>query len=325
MFRKKKRKQGTRLYVTSDFHASDVAWRKMLNAVKLGVYDVDAVFYAGDLTGKSVVPIVERDGVWEAELIGQVRSARTEQELRELEQDVANLGFYAQELPREEAEALEGDPEALDRLFAAEIQRRLREWLELAAERLEGTDVPVYLIPGNDDPYELDEVLNASPYCLNVDGKITEVPGGLEVLGIGKSCSTPWRTPREASEGDLRDEILALAQQARDPRRTIFLVHCPPHESGLDIAPILDENLRPVVSAGDLLRGPVGSVGVRQAIEQAQPLLGFHGHVHESGGTVQIGETLCINPGSEAAFGLVRGYLVDVTEEGVERAFRVEG
>jgi uncharacterized protein len=325
MPKRKKRKKGTRLYVTSDFHASDVAWKKMLNAVRLGVYDADAVFYAGDLTGKSVVPIVERDGVWEAELIGQLRRARTEQELRQLEQEVANLGFYPHELPREEAEALGGDKDSLERLFSTEIQRRMRSWLDLAAERLEGTGVPVYLIPGNDDPYELDEVLGDSRYCLNVDGKVAEVPGGLDVLGMGKSSATPWHTPREESEEIMREQILELAAQARDPRRTVFLVHCPPHESGLDVAPILDANLRPVVSAGDLLRGPVGSVGVREAIERFQPLLGFHGHVHESPGVVEIGKTLCINPGSEAAYGVLRGYLVDVTDDGIERAFRVEG
>jgi uncharacterized protein len=325
MPRKKSRKTGTRLYVVSDFHASDVAWKKMLNVVRMGLYEADAVFYAGDLTGKSVVPVKERDGAWEAEVIGQTRRARTEGELLELEGTIANLGFYPLQLSHEETEALGGDDDALQKLFLAEIQRRMRSWLELAADRLEGTGVPVYLIPGNDDSYELDHVLEESRYCVNVDGKVAEVPGGLDVVGWGKSNSTPWHTPREVSEETMRDEIVRLAGEARDPRRTIFLAHCPPHGSGLDVAPILDENLRPVVSAGDLLRGPVGSVGVREAIEQVQPLLGFHGHVHESGGAVEIGKTLCINPGSEAAFGVLRGYLVDVTDEGIERFFRVEG
>jgi uncharacterized protein len=325
MLRRKKRKKGTRLYVASDFHASDTAWKKMLNATRLGIYGADAVFYAGDLTGKSVVPIVERNGGWEAELIGQRRRARTEAEIGELHQAITSLGFYPLEFSAEEAEAVAGDASALERLFSKEIRRRMQTWLELAADRLEGTGVPVYLIPGNDDPYELDEVLEESRYCVNVDGKVAEVPGGLEVLGWGKSNNTPWDTPREISEEMMREEILRLAGQARDPRRTIFLVHCPPHGSGLDVAPILDENLRPVVSAGDLLRGPVGSVGVREAIEQVQPLLGFHGHVHESPGAVEIGATLCVNPGSEAAFGVLRGYVVDVTDDGIERSFRVEG
>ena len=39
----------------------------------------------------------------------------------------------------------------------------------------------------------------------------------------------------------------------------------------------------------------------------------------------RVGDTLCLNPGSEAAFGILRGYLVDVGPDGVERWFRVEG
>jgi Icc-related predicted phosphoesterase len=83
--------------------------------------------------------------------------------------------------------------------------------------------------------------------------------------------------------------------------------------------------MRPIVSAGDLLRGPVGSSGVRQAIEAFRPLLGLHGHIHESGGEARVGQTLCLNPGSEAAFGILRGYVVDIGPDGVERYFRVAG
>jgi Icc-related predicted phosphoesterase len=83
--------------------------------------------------------------------------------------------------------------------------------------------------------------------------------------------------------------------------------------------------MRPVVSAGDMLRGPVGSTGVREAISELRPLLGLHGHIHESAGDARIGETLCLNPGSEAAYGIVRGYLIDVSADGIERFFRVEG
>ena len=43
-----------------------------------------------------------------------------------------------------------------------------------------------------------------------------------------------------------------------------------------------------------------------------QPLLSVHGHIHESGGERRIGDTLCINPGSEANHGVLRGYLIDI-------------
>ncbi len=318
--------RSVRFYVVSDIHASEKVWRKMLNAARTRFYKADAVLYAGDLTGKAMVPVVRRDdGAYEAEVFGRPRSARDEPELERLEQDIANLGYYVFRTTPDEVERLRSDPGALERRFHDEIRRRVEGWMALAAERMGGSDVPIYLIPGNDDPWEIDEALAGSEYCINVDGRVVDLPGDLQVLGSGKSNPTPWHTPREVPDDDFRDEITKLAGEAQDHRRTIFLIHCPPYGSGLDTAPLLDENLRPTVSAGDLLRGPVGSTGVRQAEEEFRPLLGLHGHIHESGGEAKVGETLALNPGSEAAFGILRGYLVDVGPDGVERAFRVEG
>ncbi|HXF72061.1 MAG TPA: metallophosphoesterase [Actinomycetota bacterium] len=317
--------RAVRLYVVSDIHASERAWRKMLNAARTRMYGADAVLYAGDLTGKAMVPVVEAGDGYEAELGGRVRRARTEEELARLEQEIANLGFYALRTTPEEVERLRRDPALLEERFHAEIRGRVADWMRLAAERMEGSGIPIYLIPGNDDPYEIDDVLAESPYCVNVDGRVVEIVGGLEVVGAGQSNPTPWRTPREVPDDEFRERLAELLGQARDPRRTILLTHCPPHGSGLDTAPLLDAELRPIVSAGDLLRGPVGSTGVREAIEEFRPLLGLHGHIHESGGEARVGETLCLNPGSEAAFGILRGYLVDVGPDGIERWFRVEG
>ena len=325
LLKRTSKRRGTRLYVVSDFHASDPAWRKLLNAVRMNVYKADAVLYAGDLTGKAMVPIVETGDRYEASLLGQRRVARSEEELAALERDVASLGYYAFRTTKEEVDALGGDQAKLDALFSKEIQGRVRQWLDLAAERLEGTGVPLVLIPGNDDPYDIDESLAASQYCVNADGAVVDIPGNLQVLGLGKSSPTPWRTPREVSEDAFREEIFSLADQLADPRRTIFLIHCPPFGSGLDTAPVLDQNLRLQASAGDLMRGPVGSTGVLEAVQQVRPLLSLHGHIHESGGEKKIGSTLCINPGSEAGSGVVRGYLVDVSSDGIERSFRVEG
>jgi len=145
------------------------------------------------------------------------------------------------------------------------------------------------------------------------------------MIAYGWSNNTPWDTPREVTEDELYERLDGLASQVADPRRAVFMIHVPPHDSGLDTAPILDENLRPTVSAGDVLRGPVGSTAVRRLIETYQPLLAVHGHIHESGGERRIGQTLCINPGSEANHGILRGYLVDIGDRGIERALRVEG
>ncbi len=283
------------------------------------------MLYAGDLTGKAMVPIVATGDRYEATLLGQRRVARNEDELAALERDVAGLGYYALRTTQEEVDALGGDQAKLDELFSREIRGRVAQWLDLAAERLEGTGVPLVLIPGNDDPYAIDESLATSQYCVNADGAVVDIPGGLQVVGLGKSSPTPWNTPREVSEDAFREEIFSLSDQVTDPKRTIFLIHCPPYGSGLDTAPVLDQNLRLQASAGDLMRGPVGSKGVLEAVQQVRPLLSLHGHIHESGGEKKIGPTLCVNPGSEAGSGVVRGYLIDVSSDGIERSFRVEG
>jgi Icc-related predicted phosphoesterase len=321
----RRKRDETRFYLVSDFHASEPSWKKMLNAIRLGIYKADAVLYAGDLTGKAIVPIVPTDTGFQATLLGVERNARDEKELADLERDITAIGYYPHVMTSDEIATIGNDEEKLHELFSYLIHKQVEHWMNLAAERLAGTDVPLYLIPGNDDPWEIDPALDASQYAVNVDGKVVDVVGGFQLLGLGKSSPTPWNTPREVSEDDFRQEIYGLSDQIRDPRKAIFLIHCPPFNTGLDTAPMLDADFNLTTSAGDLLRGPVGSKGVREAIEQVNPVLSLHGHIHESGGERMLNNSLCINPGSEAAYGVVRGYLVDISSNGIERSFRVEG
>ena len=316
----------TRLYIASDFHAAEKAWRKYVNAIKMNVYQAQVALLAGDLTGKAIVPIIRKNGRMEAELFGVRRSAKDDEELARLERDIADVGYYSFVADQDEADRLVGGPVERDDLLHRLMNERVEAWMALATERLAGGDVPLYLIPGNDDDFGIDPILDRPEYSpVNADGKVLDMPGELQLLAYGWSNTTPWSTPREVSEDELYDRLDGLAKEVRDPRRAVFMIHVPPHDSGLDTAPLLDENLRPTVSAGDVLRGPVGSTAVRRLIETYQPVVAVHGHIHESGGERKIGKTLCINPGSEANHGILRGYLVDIGDGGVERAMRVEG
>ena len=315
-----------RLYVASDFHAAETAWRKFLNAIRLNVYKADVALVAGDLTGKAIVPIVRTDKGYEAELLGVRRTARDDDDLAKLEREIADVGYYSFVSTPDEAERLVGDEAGRDELLHRLMNERVEAWMQLATERLAESKVPLYVIPGNDDDFGIDPILDRDEYApVNADGKVLDVGDDLQLLAYGWSNETPWRTPREVTEEELHTRLDALAEQVRDPRRAVFMIHVPPHDSGLDTAPILDENLRPTVSAGDVLRGPVGSTAVRRVIEERQPLLGVHGHVHESGGERKIGKTVCINPGSEANHGILRGYLVDIGDKAIELVQRVEG
>jgi Icc-related predicted phosphoesterase len=317
-----------RLYVCSDIHASERSWRKFLNAMRANVYKADAAVIAGDLTGKALIAVVQGDHggeVWTATVLGQRRVARDEAELLQLERSIADLGYYAVRVTEGERAAMEADPAIVKQIFREKICHRVREWMALAAERLEGSGVPVYLMPGNDDDFEIDPILAESTYCQNVNEQVVGLTPWHQLVSMGWSSPTPWSTPRELPEEEFLDRLSGLLKGVRDPRRTIIMTHVPPYDSGLDTAPLLSPDLRPTVSAGDLLRGPVGSTGVRTAIETFRPVLGVHGHIHESGGERKIGETICVNAGSESSMGVLRGYLVDLTERGVERTLRVEG
>jgi uncharacterized protein len=292
----------------------------------MNVYKADVALLAGDLTGKAIVPIARSDNGYSADLFGVHRTARDDAELAQLERDIADVGYYSFVTSADEAGRLVNDEAARDQLLERLMNERIEAWMELATERLAGCEVPLYLIPGNDDSFGIDAILNREEYApVNADGRVLDIPGGLQLLSYGWSNETPWKTPREVTEDELHDRLDELAGQVRDPGRAVFMIHVPPYDSGLDTAPILDENLRPTVSAGDVLRGPVGSKAVRQLIEERQPLLAVHGHIHEAGGEHRIGATLCVNPGSEANHGILRGYLVDVADGKVELVQRIEG
>jgi Icc-related predicted phosphoesterase len=290
------------------------------------VYKADVALVAGDLTGKAIVPIIQGERRYEAELFGVGRSARSDEELAQLERDIADVGYYSFVGSREDAERIAGDAAERDALLHRLMNERVEAWMLLATERLADSNVPLYLIPGNDDDFTIDPILDSDEFRpINADGKVLDIPGGLRLLSYGWSNETPWKTPREVPEEELYQRLDKLAEQVDDERRAVFMIHVPPYDSGLDTAPILDENLRPTVSAGDVLRGPVGSTAVRRVIEERQPVLSVHGHIHESAGERKIGATLSVNPGSEANHGILRGYLVDIGDGGIELVQRVEG
>src|SRR5947208_14358526 len=108
----------TRLYIASDLHAAEKAWRKFVNAIRLNVYKADVALLAGDLTGKAIVPIVQRNGRYETELFGVHRQARDDEELAQLERDIADVGYYSFVTTAQDAERLAGDEPARDELLA---------------------------------------------------------------------------------------------------------------------------------------------------------------------------------------------------------------
>jgi len=163
----------------------------------------------------------------------------------------------------------------------------------------------------------LQSLLDQSPWATPAEGHILQIDEDHELLSWGYSNITPWNSHREQTEQQLATTLRALAGKLRDPARAIFNLHVPPLGSGLDDAPVLDDNLRVVQVLGQVKFAPVGSSAVRDLLTDVQPLLGLHGHIHESSGMRRIGRTLAINPGSDYGTGVLNGALVTLQEDKV--------
>jgi Icc-related predicted phosphoesterase len=119
--------------------------------------------------------------------------------------------------------------------------------------------------------------------------------------------------------------IKKLVQKLGDPGKAIFNLHAPPYGTMLDLAPELDARKKPVTIAGQVNFVHVGSKAVTEALERYQPLMGLHGHIHESYGHDTVGETPIINPGSEYGEGILRGYVIEIDGGLVSNQWKVEG
>src|ERR671910_246294 len=229
---------------------------------------------------------------------------------RKFEDSGKRRGYYPFRTDPDEMGELESDEERRNELFYKEMLGTIERWMQMADERLEGTDIECFVSPGNDDQFEVDEIIASAKRVRLAEGKVVEF-GDFQMVSTGWSNRTPWDTYREEDEEDLAVRLKKMTSQVTaPPERTIYNFHCPPYGSGLDDAPEIDENMRPKHGGRSIV--PVGSKAVREAIKEGQPALALHGHIHEAKGNTRIGRTLCINPGSSYEQGQLLGAVVNL-------------
>jgi len=314
LFRSQKRKTRYRVFFATDVHGSDRCFRKFLAAGK--VYEADALILGGDVGGKAIVPFVTAPGGGYMYVTGGESLTISEDELAPACDRVATNGLYPKVCEPSEAERLAQDPQHRRRVFEQLICDQLQGWCDLAAERL-SDDVRCIITPGNDDPIAIDEVLRQAKRIECPEREVARL-GPIALASLGSTNRTPWATDREFDEDVLTDQIeeMLAANTWGSDVPLVYNFHCPPYNSGLDVAAELDENFRPVIRHGAQSQIPVGSTAVRDAILAHQPVAGLHGHIHESAGVDYLGETACFNPGSEFGSGVLRGLIVDFENDG---------
>jgi Icc-related predicted phosphoesterase len=233
------------------------------------------------------------------------------------------LGFYYKVMQEDEFRSVQTNPRAVSDLFDELARAKLNNWVDLAEERLNGTGIKCFVTGGNDDEWEVLNVMKRedAKSFFAVENEMVHVDEEHSMISVGLSTPTPWNTPREVSEQELGRMIEEMAAKVPDMHKAIFNFHDPPKDSTLDTCPMLDWTKDPpeqIVQGGQPVMHGAGSVSVRRAIENYKPMLGLHGHIHESQSVAKLGRTTCINPGSEYAEGILRGCIVTFVDGEVE-------
>jgi Icc-related predicted phosphoesterase len=298
-----------KLFYDTDVHGSEICWKKFISGGKF--YEVDTLILGGDMTGKAIVPIIDQGGNrYKVTLLEQETILEGKEAVDEMVATIQNRGYYPYVTNPDEVAEISSTPGRSDDLFLQQVTETLERWMAYADDKLAGTGITCYVCPGNDDVFEVDDVIASAKSVTHAEGKVLELSEDHEMISSGWSNPTPWDTHREEPDEQLEARIEAVIAQARNPQNAVFNLHPPPYGSGLDEAPELTEDLRPTHAGRALV--PVGSKAVLHVIEKYQPILGLHGHIHEGKGTRKFKRTLCINPGSMYEQGILHGAVVDL-------------
>lgn len=298
-----------KIYFATDVHGSEICWKKFINAYKF--YETDILILGGDMTGKAIIPIIAQGhGNWKVTLAEQETLLSSQEQVDAMVQTIRNRGYYPFVTNPDEVAEISSTPGRSDALFLKEVLETVQRWMAYADQKLAGTGIRCYVCPGNDDMFEIDQVIASSKLVSTCEGQVVQLDDQHEMVSSGWSNPTPWKTHREESEEALKSRLESIISQAKDPSNAVFNFHAPPYGSGLDDAPELTSDLRPAFAGRSLV--PVGSHAVMDLVDKYRPLLGLFGHIHEGKGTRKFGKTLCINPGSMYEQGMLHGAVVEL-------------
>ena len=172
----------------------------------------------GDMTGKALVPVVHDGGDrWHGTLQEQRRELAGEDEVAAFEQDVIRRGYYPFRTTPDELAELESDTSGSTTSSTSEMLGTVERWMAMAAEKLAGEPQRVFVCPGNDDQFEVDEILGAATRVELAEGRVVEVDG-YQMASTGWSNVTPWNTYREEPEDVLLERIRSVTVAASRTR-----------------------------------------------------------------------------------------------------------
>ena len=168
-------------------------------------------------------------------------------------------------------------------------------------EAVRGVNPNILAQVGNLDSLEIDAYLTREGINIHGKGRAIE---GIGIFGCGGSGPTPFHTPVEFTEEEIKGFLESGCTDVKDAVVKILISHPPPANTKVDM-----------IKSG----AHVGSKAVREFIEKYQPDLCITGHIHEASGEDIIGKTRVINPGPFFEGGYV---MINVEKEKIEAELR---
>ena len=170
------------------------------------------------MTGKALVPIIHDGGDnWHATLLEVRAEMTTEEEVAAFEDRVIRRGYYPFRTDPVALQKLHGGRVPLARPLPGEDARDGREVDAdggRAPRRAPG--VRVFCCPGNDDQFEVDEIIDRRSTSSSREGRVVDIDG-FQMVSTGWANRTPWHTYREEDEPDLRKRLEAAISQVTAP------------------------------------------------------------------------------------------------------------
>jgi Icc-related predicted phosphoesterase len=278
----------TKILFVSDIHGSETVFRKSLNAAKM--YKANYLIFGGDLFSKDFVPVI-MEGSSRLSLEGN------EVDVNQLMEIGKKSGKIPLVMTKEEYHEAISNKKYMLSLVERELEKQASQWVKIFHEKMDGSGIEVFWNTGNDDPLGIDDTLSSFGIEI-IEGKVKQIED-LNLVSSGYVNPTPYNSYREIPDSTLFLKLDSMMRQVKEGD-IILNAHAPPIDTKLDMA-----------IGKDRKRYHVGSKAVRDIIETYKPIVGLHGHIHESGGTDKLGNTRIGNPGSFYIDGILSAiYLV---------------
>ena len=216
-----------------------VYWKKFISGGKF--YEVETLILGGDMTGKAIIPIIAQgNDKYKVILLEQESILEDQEAVNEMSATIQNRGYYPYVTDPDEVNEISTTPGRSDELFLKQVTGTLERWMAYADDKLAGTGISCYVCPGNDDIFEVDDVIASSKTVQHTEGKVIHLNDNHEMVSSGWSNPTPWDTHREEPDEALESRLEAVISQASNPSTAIFNFH--PHPYGA--RPVLTAHAR---------------------------------------------------------------------------------